>query len=58
MSAAKAWAGGVAAWLGSYLIAAVEGALSTDIPVDVETAIVALIAAAIIWIVPNKGVTA
>ena len=50
----KAWTGGLAAWLGGYVIQGLESILPFDLPADAEMFVVGLIAAALVWLIPNK----
>ncbi len=53
-TSAKAWAGGLAAWLTNYVIDLVEVTIEKDIPADIEVGILGLVTAGIVWFVANK----
>lgn len=53
MDKSKMWTGGLGAALGGWLIEAIEQ-IGPDIPVGVEEAIIGVVVAFAVWLVPNK----
>ncbi len=49
----KMWTGGLGAAVGGWVIDALEN-IGPDIPVGVEEAIIGILVALAIWLVPNK----
>lgn len=51
----KAIAGGISAWLSTGVIALIESIFATDLPTSTEGTIMTIIAAVLVYVVPNRN---